>query len=90
MVKVKIHKRGLVWDEWNIKHIARHNVKQAEVEEIFAQAVRAKKSYKGRLVVFGKTKNKRLLAVVLEKENKGYYVLSSRTASRKERIDLLK
>ena len=90
MVKVKIHKRGLVWDEWNIKHIAKHNVKQAEVEEIFAQTVRAKKSYKGRLVVFGKTKNKRLLAVVLEKENTGYYVLSSRTASRKERIDLLK
>lgn len=90
MLKIRIKKSDLVWDEWNIKHIAKHNVTRAEVEEIFARAVRAKKSYKGRVMVFGKTKEKRLLAVVLEKEVKGYYVLSSRNASRKERRDLYK
>ena len=90
MVKVKIKKSDLVWDEWNLEHIAKHNVTRVEVEEIFAKTVRAKKSYKERLMVFGKTKKKRLLAVVLEKEELGYYVLSSRNASRKERRDLLK
>jgi len=90
VVKVKIKKSDLVWDEWNTEHIAKHGVTKVEVEEIFARAVRAKKSYKGRLMVFGKTKEKRLLAVVLEKEVKGYYILSSRNASRKERRDLQK
>lgn len=90
MLKIRIKKSDLVWDEWNIEHIAKHNVTRAEVEEIFARAVRAKKSYKVRVMVFGKTKEKRLLAVVLEKEVKGYYVLSSRNASRKERRDLYK
>ena len=41
-------------------------------------------------MVFGKTKKKRLLAVVFEREELGYYVLSSRNASKKERRDLLK
>lgn len=90
MVKVKVKKSDLVWDEWNVKHIAKHNVTRAEVEQIFTRTVRAKKSYKDRLIAFGKTREKRLLTVVLEKEKKGYYVLSSRDASRKERKDLLK
>ncbi len=90
MVRVSIKKSDLIWDDWNIKHIAKHNVTRIEVEEIFAKTVRAKKSYEGRLIVFGKTKERRLLAVILEKEVRGYYVLSSRNASRKERKDLLK
>lgn len=90
MVKVKIKKSDLVWDEWNIEHIAKHGVTKVEVEEIFTMVLRAKKSYKGRLMVFGKTKEKRLLAVVLEKQERGYYVLSARNASRKERRDLQK
>jgi uncharacterized DUF497 family protein len=88
--RLTIKKNELVWDEWNIKHIAKHNVTKLEVEEVFAKTVRAKRSYKGRLVVFGKTKKKRLLAVVLEKEKSGYYTLTARDASRKERRDLLK
>lgn len=83
--KIRIKKIDLIWDEWNIKHIAQHNVKPAEVEEVFARKVKAKRSYKGRLVVFGKTKANRLLAVVLEKEKRGYYILTTRDASRKER-----
>ena len=90
MVKVKIKKSDLVWDEWNVEHIAKHGVTKVEVEEIFARTVRAKRSYKERLIVFGKTKGKRLLAAILEKEKRGYYVLSGRAASRKERRDLLK
>ncbi len=88
--KVRIKRSEIIWDEWNIKHIAKHNVTRDGVEEIFREAVRAKTSYKGRLIVFGKTKTKRLFAVVLEKEERGYYVLSARSASRKERRDLLK
>lgn len=90
MLKVKIKKSDLAWDEWNLQHIAKHNVKREEVEQIFVRTARAKKSYKGRLIVFGKTKKKRLLAVVLEKAEKGYYILSARDASRKERRDLKK
>ena len=90
MLRIRIRKSELIWDEWNIKHIAKHDVTRVEVKEIFAKTVRAKRSYEGRLMVFGKTRRRRLLAVVLEKEEKGYYVLSARSASRKERRDLLK
>ena len=90
LIKLRIKKSELIWDKWNIKHIAKHIITKLEVEEVFVKPVRAKRSYKERLIDFGETKGKRLLAIVLEKEEKGYYVLSGRAASRKERKDLLK
>lgn len=79
----------LIWDDWNVEHIKKHKVAMDEVEEVCKTAKKALKAYKGRLLVLGKTKKKRLLTVVLAPEDKGkYYVVTARDMSRKERRTL--
>ena len=85
MRKIRIKHNELVWDDWNIQHIRKHNVTKSEVEETLSQQIEARSSYNFRLMVFGKTKKKRLLAIVIKKTNKGYYIFSARDASRKEK-----
>lgn len=77
----------LLWDEWNVNHIARHNVVPAEVQTALndpdAVFIKAKQS---RVMVLGRA-NTRLLAVILnEQETSGvYYVITARDMSKKER-----
>ena len=57
-----------------------------EVEETCKNILKTFKSYKGRLLLTGRTKNKRLLTVVLALENNNqYYVVTARDTSKKER-----
>lgn len=88
MTKVPIKKSELVWDAWNIQHIWRHKVEPFEVEEAITRQIRVDKSYKGRLMIFGETKTGRILAIILEREESNYYVLTARSASRRERRKL--
>ncbi len=77
----------LIWDAWNIDHIARHKVVPSEVETatsdtnaVFLQG------YKSRVLVLGKS-GSRLLTVVLQPHRaKGeYYVVTARDMAKKER-----
>lgn len=86
--KILIKSSDLIWDDWNEEHIRRHSVKKEEVEEALEERVSIRKSYKRRVVAFGKTKTNRILAIVLKKTNKGYYLFSARSASKKERKSL--
>jgi hypothetical protein len=77
--------RRLVWDNWNVAHIARHEVTPEEVchSEPVVQIGK-----KGRSLVFGPTLSGRMLAVVLDLEppEEGvYYPVTARPASRRER-----
>lgn len=81
MLKIK----ELVWDSWNVRHIKKHQVSAAEVEEACRRILKALKTYQDRLIVIGKVE-KRLLTVVLSPRGKGkYYVVTAQNASRKER-----
>ncbi len=75
----------LVWDSWNVAHIARHHVVPQEVDEVCHSDPVARAAKKGRLLIIGPTLRKRMLAVVLDKEKDGYYVETARPADRKER-----
>ena len=76
----------LLWDPWNIAHIARHGVTQHDVEEACARILSTRNSYGGRILLIGSTSDNRILAVVLEPEGSGeYYVVTARPASRRER-----
>jgi uncharacterized DUF497 family protein len=80
--------KRLIWDEWNITHIARHGVTPAEVEIVCQGDFILLKGKKGRLVVIGFNQVERMLAVVLDPEPEGtgvYYPVTARPASRKER-----
>ena len=66
--------KRLIWDAWNISHIARHRVDPGEVEAICnGNPVVLQGQKKGRLVLIGKTEEGRALGVVLESKGKEQY-----------------
>lgn len=79
--------RRLIWDTWNIAHIARHDVIPEEVEEVCHGQPITSQTYKGRLRVVGPTRSRRMLTVILAPtEQPGvYYPVTARPADRKER-----
>lgn len=73
----------LIWDEWNIAHIARHNVIPNEVEELIQGIYITKEAYDGRLMLLGLTKAKRPLQVIVQSRgSEGHYVVTAHTANR--------
>lgn len=78
--------RRLVWDAWNVTHIARHEVIPDEVEEICHGEHIEREAYRGRIMLIGSTGDRRVLAVVLEPvDENSYYPVTARPASRRER-----
>lgn len=82
-----IHIRRLVWDGWNIDHIARHKVTPEEAEEVCHSDFLLLEGKKGRLLIIGLTQQGRMLAVVLDPESEAgvYYPVTARSAATKER-----
>ena len=78
--------RRLIWDTWNVTHIARHQVNAEEVEEVGHGTPLVQQGYKGRVILIGPTLSGRMLAAVLAREGRGvYYPVTARPASRRER-----
>jgi len=81
-----VHVRELVWDAWNVGHIARHEVTPDEVEEVCRGFTHASRTYKGRLRLIGQTTSGRTLTVILAPvQPEIYYPVTARPASRRER-----
>lgn len=67
-------------------HIARHQVTPEEVKDICHQDPIATESYNGRIRVIGRTRGNILTAILAPQTEEGvYYIVTARTASRKER-----
>ncbi len=62
--------KGLIWDDWNKEHIARHGISSEEVEEVCHGKYETIESYRKRILVLGKTKAGKLLAVALSPEDR--------------------
>ncbi|MCB9437264.1 MAG: BrnT family toxin [Anaerolineales bacterium] len=76
----------LIWDDWNVEHIAQHAVSPHEVEEVCAGPACWSKTYNDRLRVIGFTTQQRALTVILApKGTTTYYPVTARPASRRER-----
>ncbi len=84
---MKIAIKKLVWDEWNVAHIARHKVIPDEVEEICQANSQTEVADKGRIRITGLTKKGRIISAFLdpEPEDGVYYLVSARDANKKER-----
>jgi uncharacterized protein len=81
-----VYIRRLIWDTWNIAHIARHEVRPEEVEEVCHGPAVARQTYAGRTLIIGPTRAQRMLAVVLDPEAENeWYPVTARPASRQER-----
>ena len=79
--------KKLIWEEWNIAHISRHNILPGEVEEICQTSSHTENAEKGRIRITGLTKEERLISAFLDPETDDgiYYPVSARDASKKER-----
>ena len=76
----------LIFNQINIRHIARHKVLPEEVEETVGGKTLTFAAKKGRIMVVGRTQSARTLAIILEKVEDGkYFVVTARDADRKER-----
>ena len=58
------HIDNLVWDRWNLEHIARHDVTKDEIDAVVQPDFAPKESCKGRVVITGSTMNGRIRSVV--------------------------
>ncbi len=78
--------RRLVWDAWNVAHVARHQVSPEEVEEVCHGDPVELESYANRIVLIGPTAAGRVLTAVLDPMGGAvYYPITARPASRRER-----
>ena len=66
MIKKKLVIKSLIWDAWNVAHIARHDVLPEEVEEVCAGNRIVREAYRQRIFLVGTTKIGRILTVILE------------------------
>ena len=77
---------GLIFNQVNIEHIARHNVLPTEVKQLLEGETLFLKAKLERIMAIGQTKKGRSLAVILEKvRGNTYFVVTARDADRKER-----
>lgn len=72
----------IIWDNWNINHIARHHVTTEEVEEAMSDPDRVKVHTHGigenKKRLIGKTDDRRFLFVVYVRQENGLYIISKR------------
>lgn len=78
------------WDEGNISHIARHNVRPEEAEEALLDSRRiGTPAYKvrseQRWAILGQTQNGRILFVVFTRRYQSIRVVTARDATDKEK-----
>ena len=77
--------KKLIWDSWNVIHIARHGVVPDEVEIVCHNDPLVQEGKKGRLLVIGMTSTERFLTVILdaEEDEEVYYPVTARSASKR-------
>ncbi|HJH25594.1 MAG TPA: hypothetical protein C5S37_02215 [Methanophagales archaeon] len=81
-----IYIRELLWTDWNIEHIIRHNVSPDEVEEVCYSNPFVTKTRNKTLRIIGQTRSGRFLAIFLAPRGKGsYFVVTARAATEAER-----
>lgn len=77
--------KGLVWDDWNREHLAKHKVTIEEVEEVCHGRFKVGESYRKRIVLDGKTKKGKMITLILSSEDRNlqsyekgmYYVITA-------------
>lgn len=83
MTRIKIEQ--LLWDEFNLNHVVKHNVTKGEIEEAIQKINAHREGYLKRIFLIGRS-GKRILSVLVKpKENKKYYIVTARDADKKER-----
>lgn len=77
--------KELIWDDWNREHIANHDIRSEEVVEVCKGDFQTVESYRKRILIIGKTKAGKNIAIVLSPEDRNlsrygkgiYYVITA-------------
>jgi len=78
--------REVLWDDWNIEHIARHHVTPEEVEEICLAAHWQHRAGGGKRALYGQTSAGRYVLVIGTHRVQGlFYPISARDMTHTER-----
>lgn len=78
--------RKLVWDEWNIDHIARHNVEPEEVEQACMSKNVFTKAKSGLYRLIGQSNDGRYLTILLAPRfGSSFYPVTARDSDKKEK-----
>jgi hypothetical protein len=86
--KKRITIKRLVWNDWNVPHIAKHNVLPVEVDEVCGGSRIEREGHRERIFLVGPTKAMRMLAIVLEPtEEDGVYKPMTAYDASKRNID---
>lgn len=83
MTRIVIKK--LIWDNYNIEHIKKHNISKDEAEEAVDNFIVHKKAKKGRYIAIGRSGSKLVSLVVRRLATGIYYIATARDSSKKER-----
>jgi len=74
------------WDDFNVEHIAQHDVAILEGEENCRNKIYIDETYGGRYLLVGRTDKARMISIVLvHVEQLKYYPVTARDSSRGER-----
>jgi len=78
--------KNLIWEAWNIEHIARHNVRVEEIEQI-CKSVHLLNKWKNKMYrVIGQTANGRYLTIFLAPRGRNnYYPVTARDSTLREK-----
>jgi uncharacterized protein len=74
-----------LWDEWNIDHIAQHDVEPVEAEEVGSHLLYVER-WRERYLTWGVTTEGRFLLVVYTRKSSGRYIISARDMESGENI----
>lgn len=79
--------KRLIWDDWNVAHIARHQIIPDEAEIVCHSNPLVQQGKQGRAAVTGLTHTGRMITVILDPEPEAgvYYVVTAYTTNRKYR-----
>lgn len=86
MTRIVIKK--LIWDEFNVEHIKKHDVRVDEVESLAKNIALHKKAKQGRYSIIGRVGLRMLTAIVDRRELGIYYPVTARNSAKKERRNL--
>ncbi|MDA0245132.1 MAG: hypothetical protein OT477_17070 [Chloroflexi bacterium] len=87
MTNPKLIITHLIWDDWNVAHIARHDVLPEQVEEsISDEHAVFLQPKQNRLMVLGRSGSRLIATILNAQETSGvYYVITARDMAKKER-----
>jgi len=77
---------AFIWDDFNIQHIAKHQISPNEVEEVLNRPYIITKEERKRHTIYGITLNNRMIIVVIEsRDNDNYYPITAYDMSSRQK-----